>query len=323
LGAYASTPNFPFPSSFPSSYIFCFRSPLRNKPNEKMFPLVPAYHQLTPPPCPNRSAIQLSASPATTPWAKLPSAPSMSLLSVANNEFLAPSALPGSGKSTLRISSPGWTAPPPDRFSRTPKHRISQTRSSSALPPQHHRHDLSVVHLLPRMTLEENVELSAFASPKSIGANAPPASARPSSAYASRIVFGHRPPELSGGEQQRSPSPAPSSIARKSSSPTSPPAISIPPPVKPSSPSPRSAIAARYDHRHGHARTPARRSFADRLAIRGAASSFLPQPRRSPAMKAREPHRSRPAHLTRIHPAQRSHNRLVSPWVASFVAIIF
>src|SRR5882757_2641011 len=157
-------------------------------------------------------------------------------LSVANNEFLALLGSSGSGKSTLLNLIAGLDRPTSGSIF---AHGQNIASLNSLELARYRSNTIGMIfqsfNLLPRMTLEENVELPLRLA--EVDRSERPARVREALERV-RLThrLGHRPTELSGGEQQRVAIAALSSIARRFFSPTSPPAISIPPPAKPSSP---------------------------------------------------------------------------------------
>ena len=124
-------------------------------------------------------------------------------LSVANNEFLALLGSSGSGKSTLLNLIAGLDRP-------TSGSIFAHGRNIASLSPldlaRYRRTTIGMIfqsfNLLPRMTLEENVELPLRLAEVDRGER--PARVREALERV-RLThrLGHRPTELSGGEQQR------------------------------------------------------------------------------------------------------------------------
>ena len=124
-------------------------------------------------------------------------------LEVRTGEFLALLGASGSGKSTLLNLMAGLDRPSSGAI--FAQGRDLATMSSEELAT-HRNRTIGIVfqsfQLLPRMTLEENVELPC-AWPKCRAASGRRACARRSIALGLRRANKHRPTELSGGEQQR------------------------------------------------------------------------------------------------------------------------
>ena len=124
-------------------------------------------------------------------------------LSVANNEFLALLGSSGSGKSTLLNLIAGLDRP-------TSGSIFAHGKNIASLSPldlaRYRRNTIGMIfqsfNLLPRMTLEENVELPLRLA--EVDRAERPARVRDSLERV-RLThrLGHRPTELSGGEQQR------------------------------------------------------------------------------------------------------------------------
>ena len=124
-------------------------------------------------------------------------------LSVANNEFLALLGSSGSGKSTLLNLIAGLDRP-------TSGSIFAHGRNIASLSPldlaRYRRNTIGMIfqsfNLLPRMTLEENIELPLRLA--EIDRAERPARVREALERV-RLThrLGHRPTELSGGEQQR------------------------------------------------------------------------------------------------------------------------
>ena len=124
-------------------------------------------------------------------------------LSVANGEFLALLGSSGSGKSTLLNLIAGLDRPTSGSITA----RGQNLASLSSLELARYRcHTIGMIfqsfNLLPRMTLEENVELPLRLA--EMDRSERPARAREALERV-RLThrLGHRPTELSGGEQQR------------------------------------------------------------------------------------------------------------------------
>ena len=124
-------------------------------------------------------------------------------LSVANNEFLALLGSSGSGKSTLLNLIAGLDRP-------TSGSIFAHGRNIASLSPldlaRYRRNTIGMIfqsfNLLPRMTLEENIELPLRLA--EVDRAERPARVREALERV-RLThrLGHRPTELSGGEQQR------------------------------------------------------------------------------------------------------------------------
>src|SRR5208283_689265 len=164
-----------------------------------------AYHLLTPLPMPNsQPAIQLDrlSRHYTMGETSVRAVDNVSLR-VASNEFLALLGSSGSGKSTLLNLIAGLNRP--SSGSIIAYGTNIATLSSLALA-RYRSNTIGMIfqsfHLLPRMTLEENVELPLRLAEVDYADR----SARVREALERvRLThrFGHRPTELSGGEQQR------------------------------------------------------------------------------------------------------------------------
>jgi putative ABC transport system ATP-binding protein len=124
-------------------------------------------------------------------------------LSVANNEFLALLGSSGSGKSTLLNLIAGLDRPTSGSIFAHGQNIASLTSLDLA---RYRRNTIGMIfqsfNLLPRMTLEENVELPLRLA--EVDRAARPARVREALERV-RLThrLGHRPTELSGGEQQR------------------------------------------------------------------------------------------------------------------------
>jgi len=124
-------------------------------------------------------------------------------LSVANNEFLALLGSSGSGKSTLLNLIAGLDRPTSGSIF---AHGQNIASLNSLELARYRRNTISMIfqsfNLLPRMTLEENVELPLRLA--EVDRADRPARVRESLERV-RLThrLGHRPTELSGGEQQR------------------------------------------------------------------------------------------------------------------------
>ncbi len=124
-------------------------------------------------------------------------------LSIPNGEFVALLGSSGSGKSTLLNLLAGLDRPTSGAVL---AHDRNLAAMSSAELARHRSHTIGIVfqafNLLPRMTLEENVELPLrLAEVDRADRNARVREAIGRVRLATRLT--HRPSELSGGEQQR------------------------------------------------------------------------------------------------------------------------
>ena len=122
--------------------------------------------------------------------------------SVPAGEFVALLGSSGSGKSTLLNLIAGLGPPPSGAVSRTGTISRNEFRELA----QHRSHTIGIVfqafNLLPRMTLEENVELPLRLS--EVDRAERPARVREAIERVHLSArLSHRPSELSGGEQQR------------------------------------------------------------------------------------------------------------------------
>jgi len=124
-------------------------------------------------------------------------------LSVANNEFLALLGSSGSGKSTLLNLIAGLDRPTSGSIS---AHGQNIASLNSLELARYRRNTIGMIfqsfNLLPRMTLEENIELPLRLA--EVDRAERPARVREALERV-RLThrLGHRPTELSGGEQQR------------------------------------------------------------------------------------------------------------------------
>jgi len=124
-------------------------------------------------------------------------------LSIARGEFLALLGSSGSGKSTLLNLIAGLDRP-------TAGSIVADGADLAALPPlqlaRYRRNTVGMIfqsfNLLPRMTLEENVELPLRLAEVEHGERAGRVREALERVQLTHRI-GHRPPQLSGGEQQR------------------------------------------------------------------------------------------------------------------------